>query len=231
MGVVVVLLLSLLWSVVYCQTFPYISVDGEPAIDNNSYVENSPTFMPSSADRTGGGYLDYKTIRCQTNLRTCCGHDYSHHGDWYLPNGTVIKSDYGDAHSYQGEQAVYLRQDYSYDYYYDYDSSPPSGIYCCRIPTEDIHNDRDVSVRDTVCVGLYDTGKCSLLDAGWQSMCRLDTRTEVLRGLDAEWEVHLPRPTTRQLYLVVLSEVLNRLRYGTRIVERLVASRFGPLES
>ena len=47
-------------------------------------------------------------------------------------------------------------------------------------------------------------------------MCRLDTRAEVLRDLDAEWEVaddvivteaqprsllHHPRPTTRQLYL------------------------------
>ena len=29
--------------------------------------------------------------------------------------------------------------------------------------------------------------------------------------------LHHPRPTTRQLYLVVLSEVPNRLRYGTRI--------------
>ena len=147
---------------VHCQTFPYISVDGEPAIDNNSYVENSPMFRGSSA--VGRGYyVDYKTIRCQTNLRTCCGHDYSHHGDWYLPNGS-------DPRSYQGEQAVYLLQGYSrlYDLG-DYYTSPPSGIYCCRIPTEDIHNDNDVSVRDTVCVGLYDTGKCSLLDAGWQS--------------------------------------------------------------
>ena len=74
-------------------------------------------------------------------------------------------------------------------------------------------------------------------------MCRLDTRAEVLQDLYAEWEVaddvivtgaeprsllHHPRPTTRQLYL---SEVSNRLIYGTRIVERLVASRFGPLES
>ena len=71
-------------------------------------------------------------------------------------------------------------------------------------------------------------------------MCRLDTRAEVLRDLDAEWEVaddvivteaeprsllHHPRA------VVVLSEVPNRLRYGIRIVERLVASRFGPLES
>ena len=165
----VVLLLSLLWSVVYCQTFPYISVGGEPAIDNNSYVENYSTFTRSSGS-PGGGYVDYKTFRCQTNLRTCCGHDYSHHGDWYFPNGTVIESDYGDARSYQGEQAVYLRQDYSSDYYYTSSStSPPSGIYCCRIPTEDMHNDRDISVRDTVCVGLYDTGKCSLLDVVWHS--------------------------------------------------------------
>ena len=43
--------------------------------------------------------------------------------------------------------------------------------------------------------------------------------------------LHHPRPTTRHLNLVVLSEVSNRLIYGTRIVERLVASRFGPLES
>ena len=163
MAVVVVLLLSLLWSVVYCQTFPYLSVGGEPAIDNNSYVENSPMFRGSSADPTGGGYLDYKTIRCQTNLRTCCGHDYSHHGNWYFPNGTVIESDYGGVRSYQGEQAVYMIQS---DYYTSSSTSPPSGIYCCRIPTEDIHND---TVRDTVCVGLYVTGKYSLLDVVWRS--------------------------------------------------------------
>ena len=57
-------------------------------------------------------------------------------------------------------------------------------------------------------------------------MCRLDTRAEVLQDLDAEWEVaddvivtgaeprsllHHPRPTTRQLYLVVLSECLTGL--------------------
>ena len=58
------------------------------------------------------------------------------------------------------------------------------------------NNDNDVSVRDPVCVGLYDTGKCSLLDAGWQSMCRLDTRAEVLRDLDAEWEVTITSSKT-----------------------------------
>ena len=74
---------------------------------------------------------------------------------------------------------------------------------------------------------------------------RLDTRAEVLRDLDAKWEVaddvivteaqlrsllHHPRPTTRQLYLVVLSEVSNRLRYGARLGERFVTSGHGRLE-
>ena len=71
---------------------------------------------------------------------------------------------------------------------------------------------------------------------------RLDTRAEVLRDLDAKWEVaddvivteaqlrSHPRPTTRQLYLVVLSEVSNRLRYGARLGERFVTSGHGRLE-
>ena len=31
----------------------------------------------------------------------------------------------------------------------------PTGIYCCNIPTIAVHDDTDLSVRDTVYVGLY----------------------------------------------------------------------------
>ena len=63
-----------------------------------------------------------------------------------------MESGYWYTTSYQAAQVVFLRQDYDH-------RTPPSGIYCCRIPTEAIHNDCDISVRDTVCVGLYDTGR------------------------------------------------------------------------
>ena len=39
----------------------------------------------------------------------------------------------------------------------------PTGIYRCDIPTNVVHGDADISVRDTVYVGLYTAsgGKCS----------------------------------------------------------------------
>ena len=120
MATVVVLLLSFLWSMVYCQTFPYIDAQDGPL----DYVENI-----------------YISLWCHTDLSTCCGS--SHCGDWYFPNGTRVESGSWYITSYQ---VVILHQDYT----------SQSGIYCCRIPTEAIHNDSGISVRDTVCVGFYE---------------------------------------------------------------------------
>ena len=37
-------------------------------------------------------------------------------------------------------------------------ANSPSGIYRCDIPTDAVHDEDDTSVRDTIYVGLYDTG-------------------------------------------------------------------------
>ena len=34
----------------------------------------------------------------------------------------------------------------------------PSGIYRCEIPTNAVHDNNDISVRESVYVGLYATG-------------------------------------------------------------------------
>ena len=40
----------------------------------------------------------------------------------------------------------------------------PSGIYRCDIPTVAVHDDNDLSVRETVYVGLYASGGNELIN-------------------------------------------------------------------
>ena len=56
MATVVVLLLSFLWSMVYCQTFPYIDAEDGP-LDNNSYVEISSSYCSGLLSELYGARL------------------------------------------------------------------------------------------------------------------------------------------------------------------------------
>ena len=135
---VFVLLQSLLWSVVYSQTFPYVSFLGQ-TLTNHSYVDLSLV-----------GYYTSRSVQCHTDLRTCCsGAQGSHRGDWYFPNGTRLPfSDSGDIYENRDDQRV--------DLHHRNSVTSPVGIYRCDIATVAVHDD-DTSIRATVYVGLYAT--------------------------------------------------------------------------
>ena len=122
---------------VHCQqTFPYVSFMGQTLV-NHSYVN-----LSTVRD-------DYDSIQCHTDLGTCCsGPQGIHRGDWYFPNGTRLpfSGDMYEAYEARGAQRVELRRT---------TATGPTGIYRCDIPTNAVHDDSDISVRDTVSVGLY----------------------------------------------------------------------------
>ena len=131
---VFVLLLSLFWSVICSQTFPYVSFMGQ-TIANHSYV-----LVGSSGS---------DAVQCHTDLSTCCSSvDGSHRGDWYFPNGTRLP--------FAGGNNIYeARVAQRVDLHRWKSAIPPIGIYRCDIPTVTVHDDDDTSVRATVYVGLY----------------------------------------------------------------------------
>ena len=93
------------------------------------------------------------SVQCHTDLGTCCTSAAGiHKGDWYFPNGSQlllgsIRS--GDIYEKRQVQRVDLRRR---------NDGTTSGIYQCSIPTVAVHDDSDLSVRDCVYLGLYDSG-------------------------------------------------------------------------
>ena len=135
-----VVVLSLFWSLVHCQTFPYISFMGQ-TLANHSYVDLSR--VGNAGDNSDG-------VQCHTDLSTCCSDTEGiHRGDWYFPNGTRLPF-VSNANTPVGEardaQRVNIRRS---------TATGPAGIYHCDIPIEALHDDMDISVRDTVYLGLY----------------------------------------------------------------------------
>ena len=141
MGSVRSLLLLFLLSLVevHCQqTFPYVSFMGQTLV-NHSYVDLSTV-----------GYISdgSNSVQCHTDLSTCCSGSQGHHrGDWYFRNGTILLFS-GDMYKARGAQRVDLRRT---------TATGPTGIYRCGIATNAFHDDTDISVRDSVFVGLYPT--------------------------------------------------------------------------
>ena len=142
-----VLLLSLLWSLVEVnsqQTFPYVSFMSQ-TLANHSYVDLS---------LVGNDGIGSDSVQCVTDLNTCCSiNDGSHRGDWYFPNGTRLPFNAGydavDTYEFRWVQGVDIRRNHHIN-------SPTVGIYRCDIPTNAVHDDTDISVRDgPVYVGLY----------------------------------------------------------------------------
>ena len=130
-----VLLLSLLWSLVEVhskQTFPYISFMGQ-TLANHSYVD----FSLVGYDNSG-----YDTVQCHSDLGMSCRDIHGvHRGDWFFPNGTRLPfSGDGDIIEDHTAQRVDLRRSNS--------ATSPVGIYRCDIPTDAVHDDDDISVRE-----------------------------------------------------------------------------------
>ena len=133
---------------VHCQqTFPYVSFMGQTLV-NHSFVNLSTVGSDNS-----------NIVVCHTDLRTCCSGSQSiHRGDWYFPDGTRLPFSgpsvpIGLARAAQ--RVVIGRTS----------ATGPTGIYRCDISTRAVHDVTDISVRDTVYVGLYtgSGGKCSPL--------------------------------------------------------------------
>ena len=117
---------------VHCQAFPYVSFMGQTLV-NHSYVDSS----------NGSN-----SVQCHTDMSTCCSSvQGSHRGDWYFPNGTRLSLS-GNVYEVRGAQRVELHRT---------TATGPTGIYRCGIPTNAVHDNTGISVRDTVYVGLYPT--------------------------------------------------------------------------
>ena len=145
-SLLVLLLLFLLSLVeVHCQqTFPYVSFGlTGPALVDHSYVDLST--VGSAGDISDN-------VVCHTDLSTCCsGSQGVHRGDWYFPDGNVLPFFGPSVPIYEGRSAqiVVIRR--------TNDATGPTGIYRCDIPTIAVHGNNDISVRDTIYVGLYPT--------------------------------------------------------------------------
>ena len=136
--------LSLLWSLVevHSQTTPYVSFMGDN-LPNHAYV--NLTLVGTDNSDPGN------TVRCFTDLTTCCTNSQGvHRGDWYFPNGDEVTtvSPGIDILVRRVTQQVALRRRNN--------AMGPSGIYRCDIATVAVHDDNDLSVRETVYVGLYE---------------------------------------------------------------------------
>jgi hypothetical protein len=126
-----------LLELVHSQSFPYVSFQGE-TLANHSYVNLS---------LVGSSEID--SVRCHTDLSTCCSASEGvHRGDWYFPDGVRLPLlGIGDVYEHREDRRVDLRNVTS--------ASSPAGIYRCDIPTNAVHDDTDISVRETVYVGLF----------------------------------------------------------------------------
>ena len=110
---------------------------------NHSSVNLSQVGRPDIYD---GG----ESVQCITDLTTCCsGTEGFHRGDWYFPDGTRLPFATPNIDTYEAREAqrVDIRRRNSVN--------SPVGIYRCGIPTIAVYNVTDISVRDTVYVGLY----------------------------------------------------------------------------
>ena len=106
-------------------------------LPNHSHVDLTAVGRPEN-----GGY---SRLECHTDLDTCCGGlQGQHRGDWYFPDGTRLgfSSQVGDIYEQRDDQRV--------DLHHRNNANSPSGIYRCDIPTIAVHNENDISVRDTV---------------------------------------------------------------------------------
>ena len=143
---IVSVLLFLLWSLVevHSQTAPNLTFMGE-TLPDHSYVDLSAL----------GGFNSGNEVVCHTDLITCCGGEgYPDRGDWYFPNG--------DRLPFPGDHPLVERRQFQQvELHRGVGSgSIPSGIYRCSIETRAVHSDDsdDTTTRETVYVGLYDSG-------------------------------------------------------------------------
>ena len=110
-------------------------------LSNHSYVD-----LTAVGDAQGGG----DSVQCHTDLSTCCnataGPD---RGDWYFPNGTQLSIPNIMINIFE------IRRAQQVDLRHRGRSNVTSGIYCCTVETNPVHDDDG---RETVYAGLYARG-------------------------------------------------------------------------
>ena len=105
---------------------------------NHSYVDLSLV-----------GNVNTSSLQCITDLQTCCSKPQGdHRGSWFFPSETKLMGT-GDIHQVRIAQRIDLLRTVA---------TSPSGIYRCRIATLAVYDDNDLSVRETVYVGIYGLG-------------------------------------------------------------------------
>ena len=138
------LLLCLIWSLVevHSQTVPYVSFMGVN-LPNHAYVDL--TTVGENISDPGD------TVRCHTDLETCCSTDEGdHRGSWYFPGGDILPftATSDDIVMDREPQEVHIRRRNN--------TMSPSGIYRCDIETMAVNdNDPDTITGEIVYVGLY----------------------------------------------------------------------------
>ena len=136
MALVSLLLLSVCLAEIHCQTtFPYVSFLGQ-TLANHSYVDLSTVLMT------------IVTVLCVT-LTCCSGAQGIHRGIWSFPDVTILPFS-GDSVPIGLARAARIAV-----IRHTSGTTGPTGIYRCGIQTIAVHDDSDISVRDTVYVGLY----------------------------------------------------------------------------
>ena len=104
----------------------------------------------------GRGDLSMDAVECHTDLTTCCSiSDGVHRGDWYFPNGARLPFPQSSGIIFEARDTrkVDLRRNVG--------ATSPLGIYRCDIPTAAVHDDSDISVRDRVYLGVYNSSEGS----------------------------------------------------------------------
>ena len=100
---------------------------------------------------TVGDDISVDTVRCQTDLQTCCTSNQGiHRGDWYFPDGSVLRlaGTNGDIVEDREPQEVHIRRRNN--------AMSPSGIYRCDIETVADNDDViDTITGETLYIGLY----------------------------------------------------------------------------
>ena len=139
MALAVLLFLGLFSSLVHSQTVPYVSFMSQ-TLANHYYVDLS---------YVGDDLSGSDSVQCHTDLESCCTGPQgpTHRGDWYYDGYRLPFSGGSDIYEQRAGQRVDLRRRDN--------ANSPTGIYRCEIPTTAVHHDDDISVRDTVYVGLY----------------------------------------------------------------------------
>ena len=146
MNAVCSLLLCLLSALVevHSQIVPYVSFMGTN-LTNHSYVDL--TLVGAAVDGSD-------SVQCHTDLSTCCNRDAGpDRGDWYFPNGTRLPVPRTTFNIFERRVAQRVELLHSGR------SDVTSGIYCCTIETNAVHNGDG---RETVYAGLYASGGWSV---------------------------------------------------------------------